>query len=216
MSIECECGRTPPADYEYCGCGSPNLGFSSATEVLPPTLHFGSNNDGIQAGNDITVGGNFIVGKTPNDPFEHRTEMHRQVKRRVWLPDNWLSVVGVSLGILVAIVNLKSNQSNYIATIVACAIVALSGFALTINLTLSATRFRPFRFGLPGYALERDPEGQTFLTVPRARCLWCPTERYMRLQPVEGLSELKWVCPANPVQHQIGFDFTQLPSLDSA
>lgn len=211
----CDCGRTPPDDYEYCGCGQAIPAAEQNAPEHAGSIIQGSNSRGVQAGRDVTAH-QIIFGKDPADPYDHRTAIARQSQKRSMLPDNWVaaaaSVCTIATFLLMTFAwkpdaSLLSLILPLAAMVSACVLMA----SLYLRFGLQAGRHIVQPFGLSLSIFEKANDGTVYSTRLVAECPWCRSngiEGRMHLQRRDNA--VTWVCHRNQTQHTARFDPTTI------
>ncbi len=210
----CDCGRTPPDDYSFCGCGQPIV-QAPTPGTSPRSTRLGNNVGGVQAGRDITAR-QIIVGKDPSDPYEYRTHIARKSQKRSVLPDNWVAAVAgictIASFLLMAFPpdSVPSGLALLYPTLAGIGFILFAGFGyLRLVLQPGQVLVRPFGSERPIY--EKASDGTVFSTYLEADCIWCASNGLNSKMAIRHVNnEIVWVCRTNPSQHRIGFDPTSV------
>lgn len=208
-----------PTNASFCSCGTP---MPEAARFCPqcghPTQPNGAtcldqsqNQGGINAGGDVTIGGG----------WDSRVRMahERDQQSPLRLAPELIAAVTALLG---AGTGYASYTTLNVAPIVASLLLlALSGgiFYVSYLLLIASINSRDTGFALLPWgfgALERDANRRIHFTMPAADCPYCPGEQPGRMHVVASAQEgPQWQCSRSSAHH-IGFDFTQMPSLEAA
>ncbi|MDP9937377.1 hypothetical protein J2T11_003748 [Paenarthrobacter nicotinovorans] len=212
--FECDCGRTPPEGYEFCGCGQPvPRDNASGPSTCSPTL--GDNFDGVQAGRDV-IADRIVFGKDPSDPFDIRMPIDRVSKKKSILPDNWLAAAAATCTILSFILTSILPASVRTGWILLLAGLALLGALVLLAWFCSSFLLAPGQVFVNGFGIyEKSRDGTVYVTQIEGECPWCASNgRYSRM-PLRYVDKKPlWVCSAFPAHHKGEFDPSSVAPLE--
>lgn len=208
----CDWGRTPPEDYEFCGCGRATGTTANAQIQASESTRQGNNSGGVQAGRDVTAH-QIIIGNESSDPYTYRMEISRSSQKRSILPDNWVAAAAgfctVASFVMMLTSNLKTVGSGYFALLGLSGAVGLSVLASSLYLRFGLkpgdSIMKPF--GNPRSVYEKLEDGSVCTARFVAACPWCTSNGQTgNMVPRTRNNSNHWVCRRNPVQHTLGFD----------
>jgi hypothetical protein len=211
----CECGRTPPHDYEFCGCGRPITHLRGSEMHDAGSRLYGNNQNGVQAGRDVTAH-QIIFGKDPTDPYQQRTTIERQSQKRSFLPDNWVTAAA-SLCTIASFLFMafawKPDAAwlSLFTPLVGLLSLSVLTASLYLRFVLQPEGLVVQPFGAVRSVYEKTQDGTVYSTRWVADCPWCNSngqDGKMFMQ-TRG-NGIHWVCRRNQVQHLLGFDPTTI------
>ncbi|MGJ3189179.1 hypothetical protein [Paenarthrobacter sp. FR1] len=203
----CDCGRTPPEGYEYCGCGQPVPHVNDESIGSDYAITMGDNTGGIQAGRDF-IADRVIVGKDPSDPFDLRMPIERTSKKKSVLPDNWLAAVAAVCTILSFVISAILPPSIRSGWFLPLTVFGLLGGFMLLGWAYFRLVFMPGQVIVsPFGTYEKSYDGTVYATQVKGECPWCSSNgrhSRMSLRSIEKVP--MWVCDEFPAHHSAPFD----------